>query len=79
MAFPSASVPYFVPVFPLDRNISGLKNAEMGGWPHSSSGDCAYLLEVVSTGSISPLLGISAKVIYDGSWEPLTSLTSGTF
>jgi hypothetical protein len=35
----------------------------MGGWPHPSIGDNAYLLEVVSIESISPLLGILAKVI----------------
>jgi hypothetical protein len=34
MALPSVSVPFFVLVFPSDRNISGLKNFEMGGWPH---------------------------------------------
>ena len=37
------------------------------------------VLEMVSTGSISPLLGILAKVIPIGSWEPLASLASGTF
>ena len=31
-----------------------VKNFEMGGWPHPSTGSCAYLLEVVSIGSISP-------------------------
>jgi hypothetical protein len=30
------------------------------------------------TGSISPLLGISDKAIPVGSWEPFTSLPSGT-
>jgi hypothetical protein len=35
----------------------------MGGWPHPLTGGHAYLLEVVSKGSISPLLCISAKVI----------------
>ena len=48
----------------------------MGGWPHPLTGGCAYLLEVVSTDCISPLLGISAKVITIGSWEPLASLES---
>ena len=48
------SLPIFVSIPPLDRNISGLKNFEMGGWPHPWTRSCAYLLEVVSTGSISP-------------------------
>jgi len=38
-----------------------------------------YLLNMVSTGSLSPLLGIFAEVLPVGSWEPLGSLTSGTF
>ena len=54
-------------------------NFEMGEWPHPSTGGHAYLLEVVSTGSISPLLGILANGIPAESWEPLTSLASGTF
>jgi hypothetical protein len=44
-----------VSVLPLERNISGLKNFEMGGWViHPWTGGHAYLFEVVSTGSISP-------------------------
>jgi hypothetical protein len=39
-----------------------VKNFEMVGWPHPLTGDYAYLLVVVSTGSISPLWGIWAKV-----------------
>jgi hypothetical protein len=35
----------------------------MGGWPHPSTGGCAYPLDMVSTGSLSFLLGISANVI----------------
>ena len=50
----------------------------MVGWPHSLTGGWAYLLEVVSTGSIFPSLCILAKVIPVGSWEPLPSLGSGT-
>jgi hypothetical protein len=53
-------------------------NFEMVGWPHSLTGGWAYLLEVVSTGSIFPSLCILAKVIPVGSWEPLPSLGSGT-
>ena len=45
----------FVPAFPLDRNNSRLKFLKMGGWPHPSTRDNVYLLEVVSSGSISPL------------------------
>ena len=56
-----------------------VNNFEMGGWPHPSTGDHAYLLGVVSIGCISPLLGISAKVIPNGFWEHLHSLLSWTF
>jgi hypothetical protein len=70
MAFVSVSVHFFVPVFPLDRNDSGLKILR---WPHSSIGGHADLLEVASTGSISSLLLISANVIPVGSWEPEAS------
>jgi hypothetical protein len=38
-----------------------------------------YLLEVVSSGSISPLLGISTKVTLIEYWKPLTSQVSETF
>jgi hypothetical protein len=70
---------FFVPVFPLDKKISGLNKFEMHGWPHPSTGDLAHLLEVVSIGCISSLLGISDKVMDIGSWELLASLESGTF
>jgi hypothetical protein len=56
-----------------------VKIFEMGRWPHPSTGGHDYLLEVFSTGSISPLLGISVNVIPVGSWEPLASLASGNF
>jgi hypothetical protein len=52
MAFPSVFAPYFVSAFSFDRNNSGLKNFEMGGWPHSSTGGHAYLLKVDSTSSV---------------------------
>jgi hypothetical protein len=58
----------FVPTFPLDRNNSGLKILKMGGWSPASTGDHVYLLEVVSSGSISLLLGISANIIPIKSW-----------
>jgi hypothetical protein len=40
MAFPSISVPLFIPVFPLDRSNSGLKFRE--GWvaPSFNQGPC---------------------------------------
>jgi hypothetical protein len=62
MLFPSVSVPSFVTVFPLDRNNFGLKILRRVGGPILTGGH-AYLLEVVSTGSISAVLIILAKVI----------------
>ena len=44
---------------------------EVGGWPYPSTGDCAYPLDMVSTGSVSTLLGILANVLPIRSWEPL--------
>jgi hypothetical protein len=35
----------------------------MDGWPHSSTKDHAYLLEVFSTGSISPFSSLSFYAI----------------
>ena len=79
MAFPSVSVPIFVlSCLAFVKEHFWVKIFEIGGWPHLSTGGRAYLLEVVSTGSISPLLLILAKVISVGSWEPLTSLASRT-
>ena len=43
------------------------------------TGGDVYLPEVVSSVSISLMLGILANVIPFGSWEPLTFLASGTF
>jgi hypothetical protein len=55
MDIPSVSDPFFfVPVFPLDRNISGWKTLRWVGGPIPRLGVHACLLEVVSTGSISP-------------------------
>jgi hypothetical protein len=61
----------FAPVFPSEGNNSGSEFLKMGGWPHVSVGAHVYLLEVISSGSISTLLGISVKVIPIESWEPL--------
>jgi hypothetical protein len=47
--------------------------------PYTGGGGHVYLLEVVSSGFISLLLGTVAKVIPTESWEPLTSQVSGTF
>jgi hypothetical protein len=67
MAFPSA----------MSFRQFYVKDFEMSWWPHPSSG--GHILEAVSLGSISLLLGISANAIPIGSWEPLTSLAHGTF
>jgi len=67
----------FVPVLLLDMNNSGSRILKMGRWPRASNGSHVYLLEVIYLGSISPPLGIGAKVIPTGSWEPLTFLVSG--
>ena len=74
MAFPLLSgFIFFVPEFLLVRNNSGSKNLKMRWWP-------IPVLEVVSSGSISPLLGISAKVACTESWESLTfQVSGGTF
>jgi hypothetical protein len=44
MTFPSVSVQFFVPVFPLDRNISGLTILRGVGGTIPQLGDCTYLL-----------------------------------
>ena len=63
----------FVPAFPLDRNNSGPEILKVGGWPTVLTGGHVYLLEVFSSGSISPVLGILANVIPIESWLSLTS------
>jgi hypothetical protein len=50
----------FASAFHVDRNNSELKFLKMCGWPPASTG--GHLLEVLSSGFISPLLGISANV-----------------
>jgi hypothetical protein len=54
------------------------KNFEMGRWPHPLIRGRAYLVEMFITGSISPSLYITAKVIPVGYWEHLASLAPGT-
>ena len=46
-----------------------VKNFEMAGWPHPSTGGHVCLLEVVSLVFISQMLGISANAIPIGSWD----------
>jgi hypothetical protein len=58
----------FVPAFSLDRNNSRSKFLKTGEWPLPSTEGHVYLQEVVSTGFISPLLGISANVTPNASW-----------
>jgi hypothetical protein len=69
----------FVPTYLLDRKNSGTKILKMSGWSHFSIEGHVYLLEMVSSGSISRVLGILAKIIPIESWEPLTTQVSGTF
>ena len=61
-----------------DRNNSGL-SFDIDGWPCPSNGVCAYLLQVVSTGSVSPILDTLPDVIPLRPWEPLTSIVYGNF
>ena len=63
MAFPSVSAPFlfiylFSPCVLFRQEQLRVKTFEMGGWPHSSTADHAYLLEVVSSGSIMTLAEI---------------------
>jgi hypothetical protein len=63
--------------FSLDRNNFGSKILKEGRWLYPFTVGSFYLLQVFS--SISPLLGISAKVILAESWEPLISQISENF
>jgi hypothetical protein len=69
----------FVPVFLWVRYNSGSVNLNIGWWCYPYTGGPVYLLEVVSSGSISPLLGILVNVTSTDSWKPLTFQFSGTF
>jgi hypothetical protein len=62
MAFPSVCSIYS-PYLSFGHEHFWVKNFEMLGWPHPSTGGHVYLQDVVSSGFISPLFGISAKVI----------------
>jgi hypothetical protein len=57
---------HILSLFSIGQEQFWVKIFEMGGWHHLSTGGSAYLLVVVSTGSLSPLLVISAKVIQGG-------------
>jgi hypothetical protein len=72
------SASFFVPSFLVHRNNSQKKKKKLDVWPHTSTVGHVYILEVISSDSISPLLDISANVIPTGNWEPLPSLVSGT-
>ena len=54
---------FFFPSLCFRREHFWVKNSEMCGWHHSFRGGLAYLLEVDSTGFLSPLLDMSVKVI----------------
>ena len=60
---------YLCPCIHLDRTYFGWKVLWVGWCPYPSSGDPTWLQEVASSGSISPLLGISPKVMCTDSWE----------
>jgi hypothetical protein len=62
MAFPSVSAPLFVPVFSLERINSGLKIWRWVGDPIPQLGVHALSLDMVSTGSPSPLWGCVSLV-----------------
>jgi hypothetical protein len=68
---------FFCPCFKQEK--FWVKHFEMSGRLHLSTGDSAYLMKVVISGSISMLLGVSAKAIPTGCLVPLESLASGTF
>ena len=53
---------YFCPCISLKQEQFWVNTFEMGGQQHSSTGDHVYLMEVVSSDSISPLLGISSPL-----------------
>ena len=52
---------------------------DVNGWPCPSNGTCVYLMEVLSTGSVSTILDTLADVIPLEPWEPLMPLVCGTF
>ena len=61
MAFHSVSAPSFCPCVSFRQEQFWVK-IEVDGWPRPSTGGHAYLLELVSLGSMSSLLDISANM-----------------
>ena len=68
-----------VPAFLLDHNNSESNTERSVGGPIPPLESPVHLLEVISSGSISPLLGILAKVIPIETGDLLTSQISGSF
>ena len=79
MVFPSVSAPFIfvvvvVPVFPLVRKNSELKILRCMGRPHTFTTSHIYLLEVDSSSSISPLLGVLANVMKSQTSEDISQV-----
>lgn len=68
----------FVPAFLLNGTNVESKVLWVSWCPYPSTGCPAWLQEVASSGSMSPLLSIPAKVIRIDSWEPPPSQVSGS-
>jgi hypothetical protein len=62
------SLLHFCPCISFRQEWFWVKNSEDGWLVPASTEGPVYLLRVVSSGSISPLLGILAKVILPESW-----------
>jgi hypothetical protein len=58
------SLLHFCPWISFRHEQFSSKTLMVGWWPHSSTGGPVYVLEVVSSGSISPLLYILASFSY---------------
>ena len=67
-----------VPTSILDKANFGSKVLWVGWYPYASTEGPPWKQKVASSGSMSPLLGILAKVICIDSWEPPISYVSGT-
>jgi hypothetical protein len=64
------SLLHFFPAFLIDGDNSGFKIIDGCVTHPSTFGGHVYLVEVILSGSIYMLLGISANLIPTGSWEP---------
>jgi hypothetical protein len=69
----------FVLAVLLDKNTSGSEILTVGHEPCPSAWGSVYLLEVDSLSSLTPMLGILAKVTLIESLESLTSWIDGTY